>query len=133
LSEHLRSYLAALQQRYPDNLCDQVRDVIGKLLPSGECSLEQVAATLDLQPRVLQLRLKRERSSYGELLRETRRDVAEQHLRHGSLSVTDLALKLGFAETSVFSRSFKAWTGQSPREWQRNHRGDAGRSGQSVE
>lgn len=122
LSEHLRRYLATLQERYPDNLCDQVRDIIGQLLPSGECSLEQVAATLDLQPRVLQLRLKSEQSNYGKLLRETRREVAEQHLRHGSLSVTDLALKLGFAETSVFSRSFKAWTGQSPREWQRSHR-----------
>lgn len=122
LSEHLRRYLATLQARYPDNLLDQVRDIIGQLLPSGECSLEQVAATLDLQPRVLQLRLKREGSSYGALLRDTRREVAEQHLRHGSLSVTDLALKLGFAETAVFSRSFKAWTGQSPRAWQRSHR-----------
>jgi AraC-like DNA-binding protein len=122
VSEHLRHYLATLQQRYPDNLRDQVKDIIGQLLPSGECSLEQVASTLDLQPRVLQLRLKREGSNYGQLLRETRQEVAEQHLRHGSLSVTDLALKLGFAETSVFSRSFKAWTGQSPREWQRRHR-----------
>jgi len=121
LSEHLRTYLVTLQERYPDNLRDQVKDIIGQLLPSGECSLEQVASTLDLQPRVLQLRLKDSGSNYGELLRETRREVAEQHLRYSSLSVTDLALKLGFAEASVFSRSFKSWTGQSPREWQRRH------------
>lgn len=129
LGEHLRRYLASLQERYPDNLRDQVRDIIGQLLPSGECSVEQVAATLDLQPRVLQLRLQREGSSYGELLRETRQEVAEQHLRHGSLTVTDLALKLGYAETSVFSRSFKAWTGQSPRQWQHSHRRAGGSAG----
>ena len=121
ISEHLNSYLGALQQRYPDNLRDQVKDIIGQLLSSGECSLEQVASTLNLQPRVLQQRLQASGTHYGELLRETRQDIAEQHLRHGSLSVTELALQLGFAEASVFSRSFKSWTGQSPRAWQRQH------------
>ncbi|RLQ23283.1 helix-turn-helix domain-containing protein [Seongchinamella sediminis] len=119
--EHLQAYLATLQERYPDNLRNQARAIIGQLLASGECSLEVIAATLDMHPRVLQLRLQEEGSSYGELLRETRLALAEQHLRHKSLSVTDLALKLGYAETSIFSRSFKQWTGLSPRQWQQRH------------
>ena len=39
------------------------------------------------------------------------------------MSITDLAFKLGYAEPSVFSRSFKQWTGLSPRQWQQRHLG----------
>jgi len=118
LQAHFQDYLRQLQQRYPDNLQDQVRDIVGRMLPTGECSVEQVAATLDLHPRVLQKRLQQLGSSYGTLLRETRREIAEQHLRHGAMGVTELALNLGYADVSVFSRNFKRWTGLSPRKWQ---------------
>jgi AraC-like DNA-binding protein len=37
------------------------------------------------------------------------------------MSVTDLALNLGYADVSVFSRHFKQWTGLSPRNWQQQH------------
>lgn len=36
------------------------------------------------------------------------------HLREQTLSTTDIAYLLGFAEPSVFFRSFKKWTGQTP-------------------
>ena len=118
LNTHLQDYLQQLQRRYPDSLQDQVRDIIGRILPSGECSIESVAATLDLHPRVLQKRLKKQDISYGELLQNTRLEIAQQHLRRNSIGVTDLALNLGYADVSVFSRNFKRWTGLSPRAWQ---------------
>lgn len=114
---HFQDYMHILQQRYPDNLQDQVRDIIGQLLPSGECSIDHVAATLGLHPRVLQKRLRQENASYSGLLREIRMTLAEQHLLQGTMTVTDLALHLGYAEVSVFSRHFKSWTGCSPRQW----------------
>ena len=122
LSAHLNDYLEQLQNRYPDDLEHQVRDVIGRLLPVGECSIERVAATLNMHPRTLQSRLRSDRKSYREILQETRRGLAEHHLRYGAGSITDLALQLGYAEVAVFSRHFKRWTGMSPREWQKQRR-----------
>jgi AraC-like DNA-binding protein len=121
LRTHLDQYLQSLQQRYPDNLQDQVRDIIGQCLPTGECSVERVAATLEQHPRVLQQKLQQQGCSYSDLLRKTRLEIAEQHLRHRSMSITELAFKLGYAEASIFSRSFKQWTGLSPRQWQQRH------------
>ena len=121
MRQHFRRFIQSLEQRYPDSLWDQVRDIMGQLLPSGECSLERVAVTLDLQPRVLQKRLQKSGTNYAELLRETRLEIAEQHLRARTMAITDLALNLGYAEVSVFSRNFKQWTGQSPRAWQKLH------------
>jgi len=118
IREHFADYLRRLQQRYPDNLQDQVRDLVGRILPGGECSGERVAAALGLHPRVLQKKLQQQGTSYSKLLRETRMEIAEQHLRHKTMGITDLALNLGYAEVSVFSRNFKQWTGLSPRQWQ---------------
>lgn len=117
LQNLLQDYLRRLQARYPDRLQDQVRDVIRHMLPSGDCRLSRVAAALDVHPRVLQSRLAAQHVNYSQLLREERMRIAEAHLLHGSGSVTDLALNLGFAETAVFSREFKKWSGVSPRKW----------------
>lgn len=124
VQEHFQRHLQKLAQRYPDNVQDQVKEIIGWMLPSGECSVERVARTLDLHPRVLQKRLKKLDTSYVTLLKEARLVIAEQHLRHRSMSVTDLALNLGYAEVSVFSRNFKQWTGLSPRQWQQEVKGE---------
>ena len=121
LRQHFTEQARLLQERYPDNLLDQLRDIIGQLLPTGECRLERVAATLDLHPRVLQKRLKQQGTGYNLLLKETRMTIAEQHLRHRSMAITDLALNLGYADVSIFSRNFKQWTGLSPRGWQGRH------------
>ena len=121
MRQHFREFVHLLEQRYPDNLRDQVKDIMGQLLPSGECSVGRVAATLDVHSRVLQKRLQKEGTNYAVLLRETRLDIAKQHLRARTMAITDLALNLGYAEVSVFSRNFKQWTGLSPRAWQKLH------------
>ncbi|MBW2942156.1 helix-turn-helix domain-containing protein [Zhongshania aquimaris] len=119
LAEHFRLYVSNLEQSYPDSVSDRIKSVLGRLLRSGDCSVTRVAAVLDLQPRVLQKRLAAQGMTYSSLLRETRQQIAEQYLANNAMSVTELALNLGYAEVAVFSRHFKQWTGLSPRQWQR--------------
>lgn len=121
LNEHLQQYLDNLKARYPDRLENQVAEVIGRILPAGECAVERVAATLDVNPRTLQARLQAAGTSYREILQQTRQNLAMQHLSSDTTSVTDLALQLGYAEVAVFSRHFKRWTGLSPRAWRETH------------
>jgi AraC-like DNA-binding protein len=118
---HFKNYLQSLQERYPDSLTDQVREIIGQMLPSGDCTVERVAATLGMHVRVLQMQLKKHGATYRDLLQETRLELATQHLALHSTEITELALHLGYAEVSVFSRSFKHWTGLSPHQWQLKH------------
>lgn len=121
LQQHLHEHLLYLQQRYPDNLANQVQDIIGRLLPTGECSVARVAMTLGLHPRSLQQRLQQQQLSYRQLLQRVRQSLAEQHLRYPSQSITELALQLGYADIAVFSRHFRQWSGLSPRQWQQKH------------
>ncbi|MCY1416437.1 HTH-type transcriptional regulator VirS [compost metagenome] len=117
LREHLLHRMQLLKTQYPDNLKAQVCHLIGSLLHTGECSIEAVGNSLGLQPRVLQKRLQAEGSSFSQLLQETRLEIAKQNLLRDKTSITDLALNLGYADVSVFSRHFKLWTGLSPRNW----------------
>lgn len=117
LREHFQQRIRLLQSIYPGNLQAQVCHIIGNLLPSGECSIERVAAALNLHPRVLQKKLQQDGVSFRALLQQTRMEIAMRNLQHGQLSVTDLALNLGYADVAIFSRNFKRWTGKSPSEW----------------
>ena len=119
VQQYFKDRLNYLQAHYPDNLQNQARSLIGQLLPASECSIEKVAANLNLHHRVLQLKLQQEGTTYQALLKETRQTIAEQHLRQSKISITDLALNLGYADISVFSRNFKSWTGKTPRQWRK--------------
>ena len=114
---HLESSLRELQSRHAENFNDQVRTIIGNLLPLSECTVANVARTLNLSKRGLQQRLSREGLTFGELLADVRLSIAQQHLQVANTPITELALNLGYAEVSVFSRQFKKWTGLAPKQY----------------
>ncbi len=120
ISSSIKRHVDFLRDQFPSSLEEQVRQVANALLANGDCSLELVASSLDLHPRMLQLKLKERGVSYTQIMREIRQTLAEDHLRRKSMSVTDLALNLGYADASVFSSKFKQWTGLSPKQWQKS-------------
>lgn len=95
-----------------------VEEMIRRWLPSGDCTLPFIAATLAMTTRTLQLRLESEHSSFRDILEKVRRDIATFHLRRRDMSLTQLAMVLGYSELSAFSRSFRRWFGSSPQQWQ---------------
>jgi AraC-like DNA-binding protein len=100
-----------------DDIITQVRSELVELLPSGDCTKERVAAHLNMSERTLQNRLMDKGTSYRELLAEMRKELAEQYIRQGLHSVSDVAYLLGFSEISSFSRAFRTWTGVSASEY----------------
>lgn len=103
-----------LRRLHKPTLSTRVRAEIIALMKGEEPTLATVADRLAMGVRTLQLHLKDERTSYQQLLDDIRKDLAVRHLREPNLSTTDIAYLLGFAEPSVFFRSFKKWTGQTP-------------------
>ena len=103
-----------LQRLQMPTLTSRVRTEIVTLMKGEEPTLAIVADRLAMGIRTLQLHLKEEGTTYQLLLDEIRKDLALKHLREHHLSTTDIAYLLGFAEPSVFFRSFKKWTGQTP-------------------
>lgn len=82
-------------------------------------SIETVAKKLLLSVRSLQLYLQKEDTSYIELVKEVRINLAEKYLKDKNISIDEISYILGFSETSVFHRAFKSWTGQTPTQFKK--------------
>ena len=95
----------------------QVRSKLVELLPSGECSKEDVAKELYMSVRTLHNKLERLGSSYQQVLDETRRELAEQYMQQRQRSISEVAYLQGFSDCSNFSRAFKRCTGESPSQF----------------
>lgn len=80
---------------------------------------EAVAAAMHLTTRTLIRRLKKEGSSYKEILEELRRDYALTLLGNARLTVANVGELLGYKEPANFGRAFRRWFGSSPANWRR--------------
>ena len=117
--QHAAALLAQLPTNQPLTLAEQVRAEIVRQLKGQVPTLSTVAAQLCLGVRTLQLKLKEAGHTYQQQLDAVRSDLAQRHLRESHLSITDVAFLLGYSEPSVFVRSFKKWTGQTPGAFRR--------------
>ena len=117
LKNHLIEQFASQQGYAREDYVAHTKMIIQSVLATGEATLSVVANLLNLHPRQLQTELQQRRSSFRQLLDEVRYSEAQLQLSHSSISLTDLALGLGYADETAFSRAFKRWSGLSPSQW----------------
>jgi len=96
---------------------ERVRHAIYLLVPGGTPSVERVGEMLDLHPRTLQRQLEQERRTFGALLNETRRDLAQRYLVGPHHSLATISKLAGFSSQSAFTRWFAAEFGRAPGAW----------------
>lgn len=101
-----------------------VRGQILSLLQVGSVSEDAVARGLHMSTSTLARRLRSEGLNFREVLQETQKSLACQYLRDDRISISEIGFRLGFEDLSSLSRSFRRWTGVSPREWRRRHAHD---------
>ncbi|CAM5784770.1 AraC family transcriptional regulator [Rhizobacter fulvus] len=106
------------------NLLSDVRRTVLLLLPSGRCSIEQVANHLGIVCRTVQRRLAEQGLSFSELVNAQRVELARRYVTQSDRPLTEIAGLLGFAASSGFSRWYQAQFGCSA-----THSRGAARSG----
>jgi AraC-like DNA-binding protein len=99
-----------------NNLKQRVKGAITDMLSSGGVCDEKVAKGLNMSTRSLQRKLQGMNTSFGKLLEEVRRELAEHYIEDISVSLLEVAFICGFSVYSSFSRAYKRWTGISPNE-----------------
>jgi AraC-like DNA-binding protein len=98
-----------------------VQALLRNRLPNGQVTIEQVAGHMKLSPRTLQRYLQAEGTGFQALLDRTRQAMATRHICDSSISLTQLAELLGYADLSAFSRAFTRWNGVSPQKWKQRY------------
>lgn len=115
-----KAYDLACQQC--EQLLAQAQEVsiaqrVGELLNSCEGhypSLSAVAAVFHVSERTLIRRLKAQGTRYQALLDHSRQQRAIWYLRHTHHTVEEIASRLGYTDTTNFSRTFRRWFGKAP-------------------
>lgn len=103
----------------PEDLAAVVREQIKMHLKESAPTLKDIAAVLGLSDHRLRRKLRSHGLSYQELLRAARRELALKYIADPDISLTEVALSLGYSELSAFSRAFHAWTGMYPQRYRR--------------
>jgi len=115
----LRILEAEARARDDFGVAFRLRRTLRILLLAQAASGDQVAKLLLMHRRTLNRRLKAEGTTFQELLDEVRFEAACQLLDTARIPITEIAVSLGYAETSAFSRAFRRWSGATPLERRR--------------
>jgi AraC-like DNA-binding protein len=93
-----------------------VENAVIPLLPHGKARASEVARSVGTSDRTFARRLSAEGLTFSGLLERLRYDLAKRYLAEGELSVSQIAWLLGYQEVGAFSRAYKRWSGDSPRD-----------------
>ena len=85
----------------------RLRRTLRILLLARGASGDEVARLLSMHHRTLNRRLKAEGTTFQELLDQVRFEAACQLLDTARIPITEIAVSLGYADTSAFSRAFR--------------------------
>ena len=112
LVEHAKMQQRELAQQA--SFSEIVRNTILQLVKPSFPTLEQVARQLNMSSRSLQRKVREEGRSFRDLANDLRQEFAHNYLQDASLSISEIAFLLDYADASAFVRSFKKWTGKTP-------------------
>ncbi|RZI83751.1 MAG: AraC family transcriptional regulator [Rubrivivax sp.] len=122
-----------------ERACEELMERRRARLGAGECvrqylaaaplnaapDLPQAARAMGLSDRTLKRRLLDEGTSFRTLLAEVRGAQANELLHDETLSLSEIAERMGFSDLSSFSQTYKRWFGVAPSARRNGVRDDA--------
>ncbi|MFQ4165858.1 MULTISPECIES: AraC-like transcriptional regulator QhpR [Nostocales] len=106
-----------VEKEVDNELVTLVSQSIARSLPQGCPTIGDIALSLGLSSRTLQRYLRDRNTTYKQLVNKTRHQLSLMYLKELELSLTEIALLLGYSELSAFDRAFQRWTGLAPNKY----------------
>ncbi len=95
-----------------------VKSIVRDVLSSNHCNIDYVSHQLNFNKRTLNRKLAMENTTFKDLVRDVKREVAKKLLSQSFNTITKVSQELGYSETSSFTNAFKVWFGTTPKKWQ---------------
>ncbi|WP_234859089.1 AraC family transcriptional regulator [Aquimarina aquimarini] len=104
------------QIQHIEKFSDKIKAIIYSLLDPYFPSLQMVARQLNISERTLQRKLKKEGTSYSEILIEIKKSISLEYLKK-EVSIKEISYLTGYSDPSSFVNAFKQWYGLSPQKY----------------
>lgn len=116
MARYAQQLLDASVKSLRPTMVEDVRRTTLLLLPSGRCTIEQVAEHVGVACRTVQRGLAEQGQSFSSMVNEIRRELATRHVIESDRPLTEVAMLLGFFAPSSFSRWYHSQFGCSAKE-----------------
>ena len=119
-AEELKRFLALapanilVKYRDPQSLASRIKLDLRQLPAERWPETESLAQQLCMSASTLRRRLAEEGQTYQGLKDSVRKELAIAWLAEPAISFTEIAARLGFADTSSFYKAFRKWSGSNP-------------------
>jgi AraC-like DNA-binding protein len=107
----------ALRKLFTTHTTHRAKEAIARHLPDGNPLRSTIAAELNMSDHTFQRRLADERTSFTNLIDDTRRELAQHYLGDMRITIAEIAYMLGYSDQSTFFRASNRWFGASPGEY----------------
>ncbi|WP_420583892.1 helix-turn-helix domain-containing protein [Ruegeria sp.] len=117
LLSHLEAHVQSLMKDLAPVIGETsslVQSEITSRLSFSAPTQDEIAKTLGMSISTLGRKLAKEGTTYKQLLKDTRKRLAEQYLDDPKLSLSEIAFALGYSDQAAFTNAYKTWTGRSP-------------------
>lgn len=117
LHDYLETKATELHDERDTDLIGRLHRFMRSALITKECSSSTAAQYLGIHKRTLNRLLRKEGSSFRQELSKLRYAMARAFLANSPAKQAEIALALGYADATTFSRAFKRWSDMTPEEW----------------
>ena len=122
LYHHLELEAEVLHRIEHHEIVELLPSVLQRGLFLNRFAASDIADCLGMQERTLHRRLQAVNTSFRHELDQVRESLSVQLLESTSLPIYDIAVSLGYADSSGFIRAFHRWTGVSPAAWRKQNK-----------
>ena len=120
---HFKSRLETeSSQEIPRSLLDSLRSALRPHLHESDLTADKAAKICGHDRRRLSRELREMGTTLSKEITQLRAERASRQLVDTNHPVAEIAESVGFTDPTIFSRAFKKWTGQSPRDYRRTHK-----------
>ena len=106
----------------PQSLLESLQIALRPHLQDTDLTAEKAAKICGHDRRRLSRELREMGTTLTKEITQLRSEKATRALADTEQPIAEIAEAVGFTDPTVFSRAFKNWTGQSPRDYRRTHR-----------
>ncbi|HSW18471.1 MAG TPA: AraC family transcriptional regulator [Ramlibacter sp.] len=119
MARYARDYLERAIGPVRHTNVEVVRQLVSVLMPSGRCTVDQVAQHLEVDRRTVHRWLEAEEETFSSILRQVRREFVQRRLAESDSPIAEVGKFLGFSSSSAFAHWFRTEFDSTAAAWRR--------------
>lgn len=118
LAKYAQAQLESASYHRPRSALQEVRHLASLLMPTGRCSIDQVARHMGVDRRTVHRQLSKDQITFTDLVQHLRIELSDRYLADPTRSLSEVAMLLGFSGPSAFAK----WHAQAFQQTARQRR-----------